>query len=136
MAGGVLDADQQAKALALVAEWLGPRMGYAGPCESCGTSMDDCFLAGDDTCCARCDRRHPPASAPTGDDAAYRALGPALNREWDWPSGGPTPTILLEGGPYDWAIDVSLDDEMIEKFREIGVFAEPYSGWALCLYRR
>lgn len=93
---------QQAKALALVAEWLGTKMGYEGP-------------------------------APTGPEAARIAAGPMLNSTWDWPSSGPTPTILLEGGPYDWAICVS--DELAEKFAAIGVFAEPYAGWALCLYR-
>lgn len=99
-----LTKKQQDQALELVAEWLGPKMGYDGP-------------------------------APVGRDAANTAAGPQLVRDWDWPSTGPVPTILLEGGPYDWACDVSLDDDMIRRFDEIGVFAEPYAGWALCLYR-
>ena len=72
--------------------------------------------------------------APTGDDAAARAEGPVLVPDWDWPSSGPTPTILLEGGPYDWAVEVSMDEEVIAKARSYGVFIEPYAGYALCLY--
>ena len=70
--------------------------------------------------------------APTGQQAAWTADGPMLNPAWDWPSSGPTPTILLEGGPEDWAIDASF--ELREQFSGIGVFAEPYAGYALCLY--
>ncbi|WP_156250881.1 hypothetical protein [Pseudactinotalea terrae] len=69
--------------------------------------------------------------APTGQEAANRAEGPWLHPTWDWP-GKPTPTILLEGGPYDWALEVSWD--LRSQFAGIGVFAEPYAGYALCLY--
>lgn len=72
--------------------------------------------------------------APVGPDAAYTADGPMLVSDWDWPSE-PTPTILLEGGPYDWAIEVSCDDVVCQQMRKIGVYAEPYAGYALCLYR-
>lgn len=95
---------QQRVALAAVAEWLGPRMGYDGP-------------------------------APTGDEAAAHAEGPVLVPEWDWPSGGPTPTIILEGGPYDWAVEVAGDEAVLAKTRAAGLFIEPYAGYALCLYR-
>ncbi|GEL47072.1 hypothetical protein CHO01_21880 [Cellulomonas hominis] len=70
--------------------------------------------------------------APTGKDAAYTASGPMLNPEWDWPSSGPTPTILLEGGPDDWAIFAA--HELADQMAGIGVFAEPYACYALCLY--
>jgi hypothetical protein len=70
--------------------------------------------------------------APTGEAAANVALGPMLNPEWDWPSSGPTPTILLEGGPTDWAYDAGFD--LADALREVGVFAEPYAAYALCLY--
>src|SRR5690606_845934 len=77
-------------------------------------------------------------AAPTGDDAAYVGQGPALNMEWDWPSSGPTPTILLEGGPYDWAVECSWDVQReIDKSKAHAgkVWVEPYAGYALCVYR-
>lgn len=72
--------------------------------------------------------------APTGREAAYRGAGPMLNVAWEWP-GRPTPTILLEGGPYDWAIDASFDEQVIAEMRGLGLWCEPYAGYALCLYR-
>lgn len=92
---------QQDKALAIVAKWLGPKMGYDGP-------------------------------APTGVEAQRNAEGPVLVRDWDWPESGATPTILLEGGPYEWSIDAGA--ECREAMSAIGVFCEPYNGFALCLY--
>ena len=99
--GKKLTKAQQAKALKIVAEWLGPTLGHDGP-------------------------------APTGEEAARHAQGPMLNPEWDWPSTGPTPTILLEGGPEDWAVLAAAQTR--EQMTAIGVFAEPYAAWALCLY--
>lgn len=54
----------------------------------------------------------------------------SLKMDWDWPTGGPTPAIIWEEGPYDWAMGLSftVSDAIA------GVFAEPFSGWALCLY--
>lgn len=119
---------QGEKALRIVAEWLGPKMGCIKPCGKCPACKAG--LKWDWEC-----ERPTPVPAPTGHEAAMRAEGPYLNREWDWPSSGPTPTILLEGGPYDWAVEVSMDAEVIAKMRAIDVFAEPYAGYALCLYR-
>lgn len=96
-----LTTDQQEQALALVAAWLGPKLGHDGP-------------------------------APTGEQAARIATGPMLNPEWDWPSSGPTPTILLEGGPDGWAYAAGFD--LADALREIGVSAEPYAAYALCLH--
>lgn len=102
MSTRTLSARKQEQALAIVAAWLG--------------KVHHMTEDGNPT--------------PTGDHAARHALGPMLDPTWDWPSAGPTPTILLEGGPYDWAIEAAwLDD-----FAKIGVYAEPYAGYALCLY--
>jgi hypothetical protein len=103
-AAELLTVGQQDAALAIVAEWLGEAMGLDGP-------------------------------APTGRVAADRAAGPMLVRDWEptW-SGAARPTAMLEGGPGEWAIDISLDEEAIAKFRAVGVLAEPWAGWALCFY--
>lgn len=67
--------------------------------------------------------------------------GPELNMEFDW-SGEPTPTIVWEGGPYDWAIFASfggVDEEFGFELPAVqfpdGVYGEPYAGWALSLFR-
>ena len=73
--------------------------------------------------------------APTGWEAAQQGLGPNLNLAWDWPSSGPTPTVLLEGGGhYEWAVECcSWVQAELDKRGE-PVFVEPYAGWALCAY--
>lgn len=72
---------------------------------------------------------------------AYDDLGPKLLMEWDWPTGGPTPTIVWEEGPYEWtmlAVHGGVDQEYGGTVPAVEipatVFVEPYSGWALCLY--
>lgn len=57
--------------------------------------------------------------------------GLVLVMDWDWPSSGPTPTLIWEGGPHDWAIEMS---ELLHDSEDCPLFVEPYSGWALCLY--
>lgn len=77
----------------------------------------------------------------------FAAYGPEfdglyLNMEWDWPSGGPTPSIIWEGGPYDWAMlfpGGGISEEFGANYPGVklpaGVWVEAYSGWAICLYR-
>lgn len=72
--------------------------------------------------------------APTGREAYWKGSGPLLEREWSWPASGDTPAILLEGGPFDWAVEVSCDMRVVDDLADIGVFAEPYAPYALCLY--
>jgi hypothetical protein len=68
--------------------------------------------------------------APTGKDAAYRGLGPELMLDFDG-----HPAIVLEGGPYDWAINCSLAIQKAMDAKGITVFVEPYAGYALSIYR-
>jgi hypothetical protein len=118
--------------LKLVAEW----MGQHGCAESfkCpeGRELDQYIShADDDSPCSNA----IASPAPTGEDAAYRGLGPMLRMDWDW-SGTPTPAIILEGGPDDWAIRCSfwVQDRLNE--RKIPVFVEPYLSFVLCAYPR
>jgi len=63
------------------------------------------------------------------DDIADGYGAPTLVMDWDW-AGTPTPTIIWEGGPYGWAVEVAND------FRpHHGVWVEPTTGWALAIYR-
>jgi hypothetical protein len=94
---------QQDQAARIVAKWLGPQM------------------------------REDGKPVEISKEAAWNATGVYLNREWDWPDGDPTPTLLLEGGPDEWAIRAAW--ELMDEFARIGVFAEPYASYALCLYR-
>lgn len=115
---------QQETALNIVAEWMG-RKGFGAndetPCSECGDTLD---------CVDRpyADRVRP---APTGRDAAHSAFGPMLVPDFDW-TGTPTPTVILEGGPDDWAIRVA--DEARDEFSAAGIYAEPYASYALNLY--
>jgi len=117
-------------ALAAVAKWLGEKKGMweTATCphsNACATNkVGDWPAHKDGSMCPK--PKFGPA--PTGSDAAQHALGPELVMDWSWPSE-PTPTILLEGGPYDWAIEAAYAVKMPH-----GVFAEPYAGYALCLY--
>lgn len=67
--------------------------------------------------------------------------GPTLSMDWDWPHR-PTPTILWEGGPYQWALldpGGDIEEEFGTKVPPLelpaGVRTEPYNGVALCIYR-
>lgn len=112
------------KVLAAVAEWIGDYR-PCGQCTACGAEPEPTWY-----CCDSPER----VPAPTGREAAERGEGPMLVMDWDWP-GSPTPTVILEGGPEDWAIRVTGDDKFQAVCAAAGVFAGPYASYALCLYR-
>ena len=71
---------------------------------------------------------------PTGEQAAYRGLGPVLRPEYDgiWDTIPPTPTIILEGLPGAcWAYDAQ--HELEAALHDIGVRGVPLAGFALSL---
>lgn len=123
-----LSKSKQEKALAVIAKYLGPKMGYVKPCGEC------------EPCAAglkwdwQCDNPDLNVSAQTGQRAAHSGLGPMLIPDWDWPSSGPAPSIILEGGPDEWAYDASNDESVQAEMAKIGIYCEPYSTYALCLY--
>lgn len=55
---------------------------------------------------------------------------PKLVQDFDWTSE-PTPALVLELGD-DWAIYASA--ALRDQARALGLFLEPYSAWALCVY--
>jgi len=57
------------------------------------------------------------------------ADAPKLVKDWNW-SGTTAPyAIIWESGPYEWAIE-AFDVVKVE-----GVFAEPYTSWALGIFK-
>lgn len=68
--------------------------------------------------------------APTGEDAAYNGTGPVLYSDWTFRDIG-GPAIVMETSE-DWVFDFLEKNAAVLDAR--GIFAEPYSGWALCLY--
>lgn len=81
-------------------------------------------------------------------DPSILGSGPTLVMDWEpyW-GGEPRPTILWEEGPYEWTYALAGIINNGESSREEefgftlagqpvpGVFAEPGTGWALCLYQ-
>lgn len=117
------------KVLGFVAEWMGTKgMGTficpEGRDLTFGLSHTD-----DKTPCT--DWQIGPV--PTGPDAAYRGEGPELRMDWDW-TGKPTPTILLEGGPEEWAINCSFAVQAKIDAAGLPLFVEPYTSYALSIY--
>lgn len=103
-----LSKETAEKALAVVAKYLGPYTGQS--------------------------KGQP---CPTGEDAYRHGTGVTLDMEWYWPSSGPTPTILGEGGDMtDWVYYVGVmgAEGLDEELAKIGVRAVPYSGYALGLF--
>jgi hypothetical protein len=52
---------------------------------------------------------------------------PKLVKDWQWSSTVAPYAIIWESGPYEWVHQIQVDVE--------GVFAEPYTGWALGIYK-
>ena len=57
--------------------------------------------------------------------------GPELRMEFDWTNSDGWPTVIWEGGPYDWAVDCSF---ALLKDCKPGVWLEPATSWALGIY--
>lgn len=143
---GKVTKKQAESVLAAVAEWMQTK-GYGsvtacGSCEGC-TSTETRFVIARQryghedpaTVCDHCDPlmycdKPKFGPAPTGEEAAARGLGPVLRMDFDW-IGLPGPAVILEGGPYDWAISCSF--EVQEKVGS-AVFVEPITSWALGIY--
>ena len=81
---------------------------------------------------------------PTGEQAAYRGLGPELVMAWDWPRV-PRPSILLSGGISD-QIEAVFGDYgigalgLVHEVQEradaenLGVFLESYSSFSVSIH--
>ena len=57
--------------------------------------------------------------------------GPTLIMDWDWLGTGPAPAIVWEEGPYEWAIERSME---LQKVISPRVFVEPITSWSLGIY--
>ena len=101
-----LTTDQQTNAADIIAAWVGPRLGHDGP-------------------------------APIGEKHYRNASGFMLDPEWEphFGDGTPRPTLLMEGNG-DLLVEASLTNEVTDRLRDIGVFAEPLTSYALGLYPR
>jgi len=120
---------KQAEAvLTAVAEWMGTK-GYGTPICPDGKPLSG--IAGmqhpDGTWCEGC--KFGPA--PTGPNAAYRGEGPELRMDWDWANA---PSVILEGGPDEWAIACSFAVQQAMDAKKVPVYVEPYASWALSIY--
>jgi len=119
---------KQAEAtLATVAAWLGTK-GMGTPKCPKGREVDDHLNHVDDGSECLFVTFGP---APTGQDAAYRGLGPELVMDRN-----DHPTVLLEGGPYDWAIDCTYEVQAVLDRKRVNVYVEPYAGYALSIFPR
>jgi len=55
------------------------------------------------------------------------------SREGFW--GENSPMVVWEGGPYDWAINVSFDEGILSELRADGFYLECMTGFALIIAR-
>jgi hypothetical protein len=120
---------QAEKVLAEVAIYLG-KQGLGTPVCPQGQPLTSYLDHPDGSLCK--DATFGPA--PTGKDAMYRGEGPMLDMAWEPWSGGPRPTILLEGGPYEWPITGSYEIQQALDAKGVAVFVEPINGYALGIY--
>jgi len=104
-----LTKTQCEKALQVVAKWMG-EVKFYGP-----------LISEEPFKCGPC---------PTGEEAARSGLGPMLMMDYEGWYGPARPAIVLEGGPYDWAMEAAWLPEL----KALGIFAEPIAGYALGLY--
>lgn len=117
------------RVLTEVAAWLG-RKGYGTATCPEGRTLDLSLRHDDGTDC----NDFTVGPAPTGRDAAYRGEGPMLAMDYEGWYGPPRPAILLEGGPYDWAVECSGDVQDALDAAKVPVFVEPIAGYALGIY--
>ena len=128
-ATGVSESVQD-RVLALVADWLG-QQGF-GP-----------WICGDGRAVDRLQRHVDDGSdctnggcgpAPTGREAFRSGDGPMLIPDWSWPDSGPTPAIVLEGGPRNWPTVCQAAVQATADREGLGVLLEPYSSFGMRLY--
>jgi hypothetical protein len=117
------------RVLAEVAAWMG-RKGYGTATCPQGRALNRILCHADDG--TECSFEVGPA--PTGPDAAYRGEGPMLKMDYEGWYGPTRPAILLEGGPYDWAVDCCGDVQDALDKAKVPVFVEPIAGYALGIY--
>lgn len=72
---------------------------------------------------------------PTGPEAAYHGLGPVLQKRDDW-GMGECWTVMLEGGPYEWAVESCWDIQQQLNERGLALFIEPGWSFSLCIYKK
>jgi hypothetical protein len=120
---------QATKVLDAVAAYLGPKGLGEAVCPD-GLPVDWLLNHPDGTPCD-----NPTFTpAPTGEDAAYKGMGPMLDMAWASWTGPERPTILLEGGPYDWPIEGCYEIQQALTAAGVDVFVEPINGYALGIY--
>lgn len=69
--------------------------------------------------------------------------GPELRMDFDWFGNGPNPSIVWEGGPYQWTYLFpygGIDEEYGFKVPDVssmipeGYYTEAQTGWAISIY--
>lgn len=57
-----------------------------------------------------------------------------LNMDFDWSPYGNFVCILCEGLEYEWAAHITNNKKFADYADKIGIFPEPYAGYALGIY--